>query len=723
MKTSMKFLLIDDDPVERSLTAKILADRFVDAQVIEVTNYKQFEHLLSQADFDLIISEFHLGWSTTGLKLFKQVRDRYSCIPFIILTGFGNEEIAVAAIKAGVDDYLSKDRRSQLINSISQCLTKLKSNKICHATDKSALLCEKWDLAISRLTSDFAYSMHISANGKLVFEWFTEPLKKFIFKESSLHEFGFPVHPDDKKIVKHHFDKLMAGIEDTTEYRVINSNGKIHYFRDHALPIRDWSKGKVIRLYGAIQDITHQRQAEEKLYLMQHAIDSSNNGIIITAKKEKDYAIIYANQSFVAMTGYTMEELLGQNPRFLQREDNDQPGILTLRTAIKENRDVCAIIRNYRKDGALFWNEVYVSPVYNKQHNITHYIGVQNDVTRRIKMDKLLSNNEAKLRAIFNNVMDGIIITDKDAYIESLNPSVEKMFGYSINELIGKSIEQLISKDKLQQVNLNIEELTDQATEACGLRKNGKDFPVKLGISKVNFDQYALLIFTIQDISECKQAENALRKLSRHLELAREEERSWIAREIHDELGSKLTALKMGLSWLGEKLTKQSPAYENKITTMHQQIDNAIHTVQQIATDLRPSILDHLGLSAAIEWQIDNFRQQSGLTCHLSIPEQAIEIDEQRATAIFRITQESLTNIIRHAHATTVKLDIQAIDNKLSLSITDNGKGMTILQMNNPEKFGIQGMHERAKHFGGEFSIKSSPGKGCTMTLIFHNMP
>ncbi|MCF6251674.1 MAG: ATP-binding protein [Methylococcaceae bacterium] len=173
----------------------------------------------------------------------------------------------------------------------------------------------------------------------------------------------------------------------------------------------------------------------------------------------------------------------------------------------------------------------------------------------------------------------------------------------------------------------------------------------------------------------------------------------------------------MDLSWLTEKLTKQPSSYQYKTTAMHQHIDDAIHTVQKIATDLRPSILDHLGLSAAIEWQVENFIQQSGLECHLSIPDLAIEIDEQRATAVFRIIQESLTNISRHAHADLVNLDIRFIDNTLTLSITDNGNGMTPLQMNNPEKFGIQGMHERAMHFDGELSIDSCPGKGCTVRL------
>ncbi len=125
----MKFLLIDDDPTESSLTKKTLLDKFVEVQIVEVSEHDQLESILSQADFDLVISEYRLRW-TTGLMLFRQIRDRYACVPFIILTGSGNEEVAVATIKAGVDDYLSKVNRLHLNNAVMQCLSKVAGKKI-----------------------------------------------------------------------------------------------------------------------------------------------------------------------------------------------------------------------------------------------------------------------------------------------------------------------------------------------------------------------------------------------------------------------------------------------------------------------------------------------------------------------------------------------------------------------------------------------------------------
>ena len=712
----MKVLLIDDDPVERSLTIEVLSEKFAETDIVAVDDAETLQRILSQAGFDLVISEYTLHW-TDGFQLFHKIHERYACIPFIMLTGSGNEETAVAAIKAGMADYLNKINRSRLPAAITECLAESQLGKICHDAGNNALLCEKWDLAISRLTSDFAYSIRITADKKSAFEWFTEPLQNFIGNEHAKDASQLPVHPDDEMIMQHHISRLLAGHEDTAEYRTIDNDGNIHFFSDHALPIRDWNQGKVVRIYGAIQDVTEQRMAEDKLHLMQRAIDSSNNGIIITGQQGQDFAIIYANQSFLDMTGYSMAELLGRNPRFLQDDDNDQPGIRILRDALDKNCDAHAVLRNYRRDGSLFWNEVYISPVYDKRHNSTHYIGVQNDVTQRVELEKLIRNKEAKMRAIIDNVMDGIIITDGHGRIEAFNPSVATMFNYSARELQGRPIESLFSLDNHHHCPINLAQLRNLHREVWGVTKENSFFPAKTEISQVDMPDNTLLIFTIQDNSDAKLAEQALRKLSSHLEQAREEERSRIAHEIHDELGSKLTAVKMDLSWLDNKLLEIEPNYRQKMPPLFQHIDEAITTVQKIATDLHPSILDHLGLAAALEWQMENFTEQTGLRCHLTLPDEPIEIEEQRATALFRIVQESLTNISRHANASKVEIELRIHDDQLTLSIADNGCGMTSLQMNNPDKFGIQGMRERSRHFGGELSIDSQPEQGCTIQL------
>lgn len=727
----MKLLIIDDNADQCALTIAALRGKFNDVEIVAVNTAVSCEETLNQADFELVICEFKLAW-TDGLALFKKIHSRFACIPIVMLTGFGNEAIAVAAIKMGFADYLNKQNRHLLAESVDSCLVEATSNKQCPNAIGNIQLCEKWDLAISRLTSDFAYSMRIAGGGNPVFEWVSSQLKKLIPDDTRstrkpanpLTEFGLPVHPDDIAIIRKRFANLLAGNEDTSEYRIVSAQGDIRWFNDHALPIRDWHSGQIVRIYGAIQDITNRRGTEEKLYLMQHAMDSSNNGIIITGLADSDHAIIYANDAFVCMSGYTREKILGRNPRFLQKTDRDQPDIDELRMALKNNHDGYAVLRNYRQDGSLFWNEINISPIRNQLGKITHYVGIQNDVTSRIQMEILLSKSEAKLRAILNNIADAVLISDECGVIELLNPAAEKTFGFAAGELTGKNIRELLPAPDRLLIDLGLTQLSDQtavtiqrSTNINGLRKDASTFPIDFVLNKIDIDQRKLIISTIHDISEAKLSEQLLRNFSSHVEAATEQEKTRIAREIHDQLGSILTALKMDLSWLKKQLPENLTGSQLKINTMKQHVDDAMQTVREIATALRPSILDHLGLVAAIEWQLDKFKQQTGIGCTLLTSQSTIEVDEQPATAIFRIVQEALTNISRHAHATEVTVNIHPLDADLLLTITDNGCGMNQSQMHKLDQYGILGMHERVRHFCGTLTIDSAPDAGTRIEV------
>ncbi|MDP3021425.1 MAG: PAS domain S-box protein [Methylococcaceae bacterium] len=727
----MKLLIIDDNADQCALTIAALRSKFNDVDIVTVSTAISCEEVLNQADFELVICEFNLAW-TDGLALFKIIHSRFACIPVIMLTDSGNEEIAVAAIKMGFADYLNKQNRHLLAESVERCLVESASNNECPNSVGNIQLCEKWDLAISRLTSDFAYSMRIAGGGNPVFEWCSSPLKKLIPNTNKsilnatepLSIFGLPVHPDDIPIVKKRYANLLAGNEDTSQYRIISAQGDIRWFNDHALPIRDWQTGQVVRIYGAIQDITNRLLTEEKLYLMQHAMDSSNNGIIITDLADSDYAIIYTNDAFVRMTGYTREKILGRNPRFLQKTDREQPDIDELRMALKNNHDGYAVLRNYRQDGSLFWNEINISPIRNRQGKITHYVGIQNDVTGRIEVETLQSKSEAKLRAILNNIADAIIISDDHGVIELLNPAAETTFGFAAGELTGKNVRELLPESDRLLIDLGLTQLSDQTAVAIqlsndinGLRKDASTFPIDFVLNKIDIDQRKLIISTIHDISESKLSEQLLRNFSSHLEAATEQEKTRIAREIHDQLGSILTALKMDLSWLKKQLPEHLTESHLKISTMKQHINDAMQTVREIATALRPSILDHLGLIAAIDWQLDKFKQQTGIDCTLLTSQNTIEVDEQPATAIFRIVQEALTNISQHAHATEVNVNIHTLDADLLLTITDNGCGMNQSQMHKLGRYGILGMHERVRHFGGTLTIDSAPDAGTRIKV------
>ena len=218
-------------------------------------------------------------------------------------------------------------------------------------------------------------------------------------------------------------------------------------------------------------------------------------------------------------------------------------------------------------------------------------------------------------------------------------------------------------------------------------------------------------------LEQLEASREQLRRLADGLLLAREEERTTIARDIHDVLGQTLTALKMDTAWIGRRLPDDVPAARAKLTAMAALIDDTVVTVRRIATDLRPGVLDDLGLAAAVEWQAREFESRTGIPCalHASLGEGAI--DPMASTALFRILQESLTNVTRHSRATHVTVRLERRGGDLILEVRDDGIGIAETEALNVRSIGLAGMRERAQLVGGGVSIAGSRGDGTTIKV------
>jgi signal transduction histidine kinase len=232
------------------------------------------------------------------------------------------------------------------------------------------------------------------------------------------------------------------------------------------------------------------------------------------------------------------------------------------------------------------------------------------------------------------------------------------------------------------------------------------------------------------DITDRKRAEEQLqetldrvRMLSQRVDIVREEERTHIARELHDELGVRLTCLKMDLARLRTVLTgsldprEMGETMEEKIAAMTKHVDETIVSVQRLVTELRPGILDDLGLVAAIDWQCRDFEQRSGIRCVCESVQDDIVLGPRPATAAFRICQEALTNVMRHAHATFVRVLLKQVNDGLMLEVQDDGRGIPPEKLTDAGSFGLLGMRERASGLGGAIEITGYPGKGTRVML------
>jgi two-component system sensor histidine kinase UhpB len=219
-----------------------------------------------------------------------------------------------------------------------------------------------------------------------------------------------------------------------------------------------------------------------------------------------------------------------------------------------------------------------------------------------------------------------------------------------------------------------------------------------------------------QEQEEATRSRARLAELTAHIEQVKEQERTRIAREIHDDLGGNLTAIKMALAMLSKRLPPDQPQLAEKAAYVDSLVDRTIDAVHRISLDLRPSMLD-FGIIAALEWQIREFEQQMGIACSFSCSEKEIALGLDHATALFRIFQEALTNIAKHARASRVVVRLQCVQGEIRLTITDNGTGIAAADRTKPKSFGLRGMSERAQALGGTLALSGAPGGGTIVTI------
>jgi signal transduction histidine kinase len=214
-----------------------------------------------------------------------------------------------------------------------------------------------------------------------------------------------------------------------------------------------------------------------------------------------------------------------------------------------------------------------------------------------------------------------------------------------------------------------------------------------------------------------RESEENLRALTVRLRSVREDEQIRIAREIHDELGQALTGLKMDLTWLTGKLPAGQKPLLKKIKSMFRLIDDTIHSVRKIASGLRPDLLDEVGLAAAIGWQARDFQLRTGIRCNVNLPPDSDGLDPERSTAVFRIFQEVLTNVARHANATRVDVFMHQDADTLTLEVQDNGRGITAAETRGSKSLGLLGMRERVLLFSGKLDINGTRGRGTQVMV------
>lgn len=487
--------------------------------------------------------------------------------------------------------------------------------------------------------------------------------------------------------------------------------------------------GSVINVLGIARDITERRIAEEELKKEKEILEKIFENIpVMIGFVGNDGAVKLVNPEWERTIGWTLKELQEQNVDIFEEAYPDLSyrrevlkfvaaatgNWVDLKIKVRDGRVIdaaCAMVR--LSDGTR--------------------VAIAQDITERKQAEEKLVQSERQLAEAQHIARVGSWNWDIENNVVTWSDEVYRIFGIKPQEF-GSTFEAYFElvhpedRDFIIKIAKNSFGKGEPFSYYYRIIRPDGEVRTLYSHRNVFTDERGNLVRstgTLQDVTERMRAEEQLqssneklRALATRLLAVREEESIRIAREIHDELGSVLTGLKMDISWLSKKLTDQGDAaLQKKFREMSELIDETVQKVRNISTELRPAILDDLGLAAAIESQCREFQKRTDIKCRIISLSEETELHPDKATALFRIFQEILTNIARHSGATSIEISMEEVDVNLVLKVSDNGKGIKESNISDPKSLGILGMLERAFVFGGQIEITGEEGKGTAVTV------
>jgi PAS domain S-box-containing protein len=431
------------------------------------------------------------------------------------------------------------------------------------------------------------------------------------------------------------------------------------------------------------------------------------------------------NKNFELVSGYSGEEISKMTPD--QFFADDEKEYIRSRIGIVFTDGVSDAEANFlSKDGKKTYH--YFTGVRLEYEGKPCLMGVGIDISQLKKTEAELRMSEQKYRLLFEwNPMPMWMLSLNESKFIDVNNAAINHYGYSREDFLNKSITFFLAPEELPRLRDAMKDGYKKGTRTTlwkHVKKNGEIISVEITTHDILHDNKPVRLILANDVTEklkaekeLEQSNEILRQLTSHLQEVREEERRHIAREIHDELGQQLTVIKMDVSWIRKKTSTDNGPVLEKIKELTHILDETVNTVRKISSRLRPSLLDDLGLVAAMEWYLNDFKQRTGIDILFNLPNQELELPDSINTCLFRILQESLTNVARHADAKFVTVTLEDDTVAIKLTIQDDGKGYDVERASGKRTLGIIGMKERAAMIGGKYTIYGKPGEGTLVSI------
>ncbi len=690
MVIPLKILLIEDSEDDAFLLLRELKLRGYDPVHLRVETSADMQTAIKEERWDIIISDFVMP-RFSGLSALALLKQSSIDIPFIIVSGKMGEETAVEAMKAGAHDYILKDNLSRLVPAIERELREA-------------------EMRAGRRVAEEELKRHREHLEELVRERTTE----LSHTNERLQQ-----EVSDRKLAE---DALKKAIKKAVEEKA-KSEAIIAALGDGVVILGDDYK-------VTYQNVIHKDLIGDfvgELCFKAYCLGKSPRAECPVFRSFQDGGIHKAERTITSTKGPVDIEITASPLR-------DASG--KIMAAIELVRDITARkkmedeLREHRDHLDLMVKERTTElRALNKE--------LRAEIMRRIQMEKDLIESQRFVHRIADATPNILylfdVIENKNIYVNSrikeilgYSPEqIKKMKGAFFKKLLHPGDEAVYESLWKRFVGASDGDIIESEYRLKNCDGQWRWFYSRDIVFKRTADGLLKLVLGIsQDITERKIVEEELkssraqlRRLLAHLQSVREDERTRISREVHDELGQALTALKMDIVWLLKRLDKDQESLLQKANSMLKLVDMNIQTVKRIASELRPGLLDDLGLTAAIEWQAEEFRKRTGIRCEVSIRQDDIEIDRDISTAIFRIFQETLTNVVRHAMAKKVRVDLKKNQNTIVIQVKDDGVGISEKDISSPRSIGLIGMRERVHFFGGRMEIRGDNGTTVKVSI------
>jgi PAS domain S-box-containing protein len=550
---------------------------------------------------------------------------------------------------------------------------------------------------------------------------------------NDLGEWEIRLHPEDHERVIKGLRAYLANPRPFYEvqYRLKHKDGDYRWMLARAEVLRDVGDCP-IRVLGCQLDLSERNRSEEDRGRLAAIVQSSDDAII---GKSLDGIVTSWNEGARRLFGYTAEEMVGQPVARLIPGDRleEEPDILA-RLRRGERVEHFETVRQHR-DGSLLDVSVSISPIRDASGRIVGASKISRDVGGRKRAQAAVDQAHERLREHAMVLeLAPVLVRDMDNRIVLWTRGAEGLYGFSKEEALGRISHELLQTTFPESLE-HFDEILRRTGRWEGALVHRKRDGGRLVVASQQIIYHDLaghpmrILEANADITERQRAEaelnqsqEQLRALADRLVRAREEEATRIARELHDQFGRYLTTIKMDVRSIerylaGEMNSELGRVLRDKAQTIGQTVDETVQTVRAIATQLRPGLLDDLGLAAAIEWQVGDFQKRSGISCSLTLTGEDPPVGRDQATALFRIFQEILTNVARHAQAAKIWVHLEEEHDAIVLEVEDDGVGISQAQLKQHRSLGLLGMRERALAFGGTVEIAGAPGQGTIVTV------